>query len=475
MGLFYKEYFEKLKANLVYTPTEEQEKLLLELASYVFEDITNDIFLIRGYAGTGKTSIISTLVKTLRDRRVPIVLMAPTGRAAKVLTAYSSYVASTIHRRIYFAMTNSAGNLVLKLQKNKLKNAVFIIDEASMIPDERADEHGGGRSLLDDVMEFVYSGERCKLILVGDVAQLPPVGLTVSPALNSVYLKNTYSNQVRKVELTQVVRQKKESGILANATRLRQVMISKNYLPPYFDIYGFKDIIRITSNELMEEIVSSYNLMGQDDTVLITRSNKRANQYNMAIRTQILQRENEIEAGDILMVVKNNYFWLENTSKAGFLANGDLIEVMGIRDIEEKHGYRFATIEARLIDYPDETEISVKVILDTLTSEGPALNTQQNNSLYQNVLEEYMDIGDKKIRREKVRNDEYFNALQIKFAYAMTCHKTQGGQWHTIFIDQGFITPERMNLDFLRWLYTAVTRATKRVFLINFRDDLFVE
>jgi len=475
MGLFYKEYYEKLKVNFVHTPTGEQDALLLQLSSYIFEDKTDDIFLIRGYAGTGKTSIISTLVRTLRDRRIPIVLMAPTGRAAKVLTAYSSYVASTIHRRIYFAMTNSSGNLVLKLQQNKLENAIFIIDEASMIPDERAEERSGGRSLLDDVMEFVFSGKNCKLILVGDVAQLPPVGLKVSPALNSVYLKNTYRNQVRKFELKQVVRQKKESGILSNATRLRQVMLSKNYEPPYFDIYGFKDVIRIESNELLDEIVSSYDFVGQDDTVLITRSNKRANQYNMAVRTQILQRENEIEAGDILMIVKNNYFWLEKTSKSGFLANGDLIEVMAIRDIEENYGFRFATIDARLIDYPDEAEITVKVILDTLTTEGPALSSDQNNTLYNSVLQEYMDIGDRKIRREKVRNDEYFNALQIKFAYAMTCHKTQGGQWHTIFIDQGFITPEKMDLDFLRWLYTAVTRATNRVFLINFMDEMFVE
>ena len=242
MGLFYKEYYEKLKVNFVHTPTEEQDHLLLQLASYVFEDQSDDIFLIRGYAGTGKTSIISTLVRTLRERRIPTVLMAPTGRAAKVLTAYSAWKASTIHRRIYFAMTNSAGNLVLKLQKNKLKNAVFIIDEASMIPDEHSEERSGGRSLLDDVMEFVFSGENCKLILVGDVAQLPPVGLTVSPALNSVYLKNTYRNQVRKYELTQVVRQKKESGILLNATRLRQIMLSKNYQPPYFDIYGIRTL-----------------------------------------------------------------------------------------------------------------------------------------------------------------------------------------------------------------------------------------
>jgi len=475
MGLYYREYYEKLKENFVFQPTEDQDKLLMLIADYVFDDKSDDIFLIRGYAGTGKTSILSSLVKTLRNRNLPTVLMAPTGRAAKVLSAYSSFHASTIHRRIYFAATNSEGHLVLRLQKNKLKNAVFIIDEASMIPDERNEASKGGRALLDDIMEFVYSGENCKLIFVGDVAQLPPVGLTVSPALNSTYLKNTYKNIIRKFELTQVVRQQKESGILANATRLRQIMISKNYDFPYFDIYGFKDIMRISSNELLDEITSSYDNIGQDDTAIITRSNKNANQYNKAIRNNILQRENEIDAGDLLMIVKNNYFWLDQNSGGGFLANGDLIEVMSISNNEDILGFRFADIEARLIDFPNEPTQKVKIILDTLESESPALTSEDNNRLYKTVTEKYMDIADKKIKLEKVKSDKYFNALQIKYAYAMTCHKTQGGQWHTVFIDQGYITRERIDLDYLRWMYTAITRATKRVFLINFPDDIFVE
>jgi exodeoxyribonuclease-5 len=473
MGNIQNEYYQKLRQNLVFNPTPGQDELLMMLASYVFEENTDDIFLIRGYAGTGKTSILSALVRTLRSRRIPTVLMAPTGRAAKVLAAYSAFHASTIHRRIYFAMTAPDGSMMLTLQKNKLKNAVFLIDEASMIPDERADDNSGGRILLDDIMEYVFSGENCKLIFVGDIAQLPPVGLKVSPALNPVYLKNAYKNNVRKYELTEVVRQQQMSGILHNATKLRQVMLSKNYSFPFLDTYGFKDVIRISSAELLDEIISSYDLAGQDDTVIITRSNKRANQYNTAVRTQILQRENEIEAGDVLMVVKNNYFWLEASSGAGFLANGDLLEVMAITTTEEKHGFRFANIEARMIDYPDEPEINVKIILDTLSAEGPALSTAENNKLYNSVTASYAHITDRRELKQKVRNDEYFNALQIKFAYAMTCHKTQGGQWHTIFIDQGFISPENIDLDYLRWLYTAVTRATKRVYFINFPEEMF--
>ncbi len=467
------EYYQKIKTHFLFPPTKGQDELISLLASYVFEEKTDDIFMIRGYAGTGKTSLVSALVRTLRDHRVPVVLMAPTGRAAKVLSAYSSYPASTIHRRIYFAARSHDGNMVLKLKENNYRNAVFLIDEASMIPDRRSNEEGGGRILLDDLMNYVFSGENCKLILVGDVAQLPPVGLSVSPALNSVYLKNAYKNDVRKFELTEVVRQKKTSGILENATRLREVMLSKNYAFPFFTTYGFKDVRRIDSYELPEEIMSAYDTVGQDDTVLITRSNKRAYQYNTAIRNRILQRQGEIEAGDILMIVKNNYYWLEEADGAGFLANGDLVEVMSLNSTEEKHGFRFADADVRLIDYPDEPEINVRLLLDTLSAEGPALSRSQNNELYNSVLDSYMGQGDMKTRRAKVRNDPYFNALQVKFAYAMTCHKTQGGQWDTVFIDQGFIADDKVDLDYLRWLYTAVTRATGRVFLINFPEEMF--
>lgn len=467
--------YQKLRENFIHTPTLEQDELMKKLSEFLFDSPANQIFLLRGYAGTGKTSMISAVVNTLRHQRIPVVLMAPTGRAAKVLSSYSSYRASTIHRRIYFALTGPDGNLVLRLQKNTYKNAVFLVDEASMIGDERSEKQSGGRVLLDDLMEFVFSGTNCRLILVGDVAQLPPVGLNVSPALNTVHLKNAYHYPVTKYELTDVVRQEKTSGILSNATLLREAMLSKNYKPPFFSIYGFSDVKNISHLELADEVMSSYDFVGQDDTAIITRSNKMAYQYNQAVRNQILARENELEAGDILMVVKNNYFWLDEKSNAGFLANGDLMEVEAINKIIEEFRFRFADVDVRLVDYPDEPSISVRLILDSLSAPGPALSAEQNNQIYYSVLNSYNDIGDAKVRKEKVRNDPFFNALQVKHAYAMTCHKTQGGQWDTVFIDLGFVKPEGYDLDFLRWLYTAVTRATKRVFLINFPEELFSE
>ena len=466
-------YYQKLRELFVHPPTDEQDELMHVLSDFLFHQPGNQIFLLRGYAGTGKTSMISTVVKLLRYQHIPVVLMAPTGRAAKVLSAYSQYWSSTIHRRIYFALTDANGNLVLRLQKNKLKKAVFLVDEASMIANDRGDVRSGGRILLDDLMEFVFSGEDSKLILVGDVAQLPPVGLNVSPALNTVHLKNAYHYPVIKYELTQVVRQKKESGILNNATGLRNIMLSKNYQMPYLDDQGYKDVQRIHGSELADEVQSSYDFIGQDDTVIITRSNKTAYQYNKAIRHQILGRDQELEAGDVLMVVKNNYWWLEQASKQGFLANGDTLELMGIHHVEEKFGFRFADADIRMIDYEEDKQISVKVILDSLSAEGPALSAEDNNKLYYAVLQSYGDIADQKVRKEKVRNDPYFNAVQIKYAYALTCHKTQGGQWHTVFIDQGYIQPDGYNLDYLRWMYTAITRATQRLYLINFPDDLF--
>jgi ATP-dependent exoDNAse (exonuclease V) alpha subunit len=465
--------YQKLTENFVHKPTAEQEELISVLSEFLFKGSGNQIFLLRGYAGTGKTSMISAVVRTLKHQRIPVILMAPTGRAAKVLSSYSSHRASTIHRRIYFALTDSNGNLVLRLQKNTYKNAVFLVDEASMIGDERSEKQSGGRILLNDLLEFIFAGENSKLILVGDVAQLPPVGLNVSPALNTVHLKNAFHYPVFKFELSEVVRQEKASGILANATRLRQVMVSKNYTPPFLSVNGFKDIVQISSYELADEVMSAYDFVGQDDTAIITRSNKVAYQYNQAIRTKILGRDGELEAGDILMVVKNNYFWLEETSPAGFLANGDLVEVEAISKIVEDFGFRFADVDVRLIDYPEHPSVSVKLILNSLATDGPALSSEENNKLYYAVLNNYSDISDAAIRKEKVRNDPFFNALQVKYAYAMTCHKTQGGQWNTVFIDLGYLKPDGWDLDFLRWLYTAITRATKRVFLINFPEELF--
>lgn len=468
-------YYQKLRDNFIHQPTFEQDELMKHLSNFLFEDVGNQILLLRGYAGTGKTSMISAVVRTLKYQRIPSVLLAPTGRAAKVLSAYSSHKASTIHRRIYFALTGPNGNLVLRLQKNNYKNAVFLVDEASMIGDERSDQHSGGRILLEDLLEFVFSGDNCRLILVGDVAQLPPVGLNVSPALNTVHLKNAYHFPVKKFELVEVVRQEKESGILFNATKLRQIMVSKNYKPPFLNISQFTDIRRISSIDLADQIMSCYSVEGQDDTAIVTRSNRQAYQYNQAVRNLILGRENEIEAGDVIMVVKNNYFWLDETSSAGFLANGDLLIIEAISKTYEEFGFRFADLDVMPVDYPDHPSVSVRVILDSLATDGPALSSADNNKLYYSVLEYYSDIGDMAIRKEKVKNDPFFNALQIKYAYSMTCHKTQGGQWNTVFIDMGNVKQENWDLDFLRWLYTAITRATKAVYLVNFPDEMFDE
>ncbi len=474
MSLFSEVLYQKLKQRFGFAPTPKQDVLLQMLARFIETDSERPLFILKGYAGTGKTSLVSALVKTLREDKKFFRLMAPTGRAAKVLSQYSGYHASTIHRSIYFARTATGGNLILQLQKNKLQNALFIVDEASMISGDTAADKSGGRNLLYDLMEYVYSGKNCKLIFVGDTAQLPPVGLNLSPALDKKYLQAAFHLNITEYQLTEVVRQERESGILANATRLREKISSDNTLLPFFDLYGYKDIVNLPGIELLDELVSSYDFLGFENTAIITRSNKRANQYNREIRNRILFREEEISSGDLLMVVKNNYFWLEEDSEAGFLANGDMIEVMKVVRREELYGFQFADIIARLVDYPDEKEVEVKIMLDALFTDGPALSREDNNRLFNEVMLDYEDIPERRKKLEKLRSNPYFNALQVKFAYALTCHKTQGGQWQQVFIDQGFIKEDMLDREYMRWLYTAITRATKKVFLINFPES-FVE
>jgi exodeoxyribonuclease-5 len=473
MSLFSDLNYQELKQFFAHTPTPKQDVLISQLAYFIDKEGTNDLFILRGYAGTGKTSLISALTKYLNQRKIPFRLMAPTGRAAKVLSNYSGYKASTVHRSIYFARTGQGGGLILNLQVNKYKRAVFIVDEASMIPDETAKEISGARNLLYDIMEYVYNGNQCKLIFVGDTAQLPPVGVNLSPALDSQYLKNAFKLDIMELELDEVVRQAEKSGILHNATLLRQKIKDEVYQTPFFDLYAQRDVVNLPGAELLDELISSYDYQGFEKTVIITRSNKRANLYNREIRNRILFREEQINAGDYLMVVKNNYFWLEENSEAGFLANGDILELLSIQKREEAYGFHFADISARLVDYPDEKEIEIKVLLDSLEVDAPALPLTENNRLYNAVMEDYMDIPQKAKRLELLKKNPYFNAVQIKFSYALTCHKTQGGQWHTVFIDQGYVTDEQMDKEYLRWLYTAITRATHRAFLINFPERLF--
>jgi exodeoxyribonuclease-5 len=467
-----------LRKEFPYEPTEGQDKLLGELA--VFLTISwrqqNALFILRGYAGTGKTTVVKALADVLPQMGKKTVLLAPTGRAAKVLASYTKKQANTIHRKIYLARTNKDGLIDLKLQVNYHKHTLFIVDEASMIQHTMSSEGAifSTRNLLDDLFQFVYSGENCRMLFIGDTAQLPPVGLDYSPALDHAFLQNAYHLNIDTFELTEVVRQAKASGILVNATKVRQQIQQQKLVFPLFSLDGFKDVVRINGQDLEEALNHAYSGAQKENNVVVCRSNKRANIYNREIRHRILFLEEEISCGDYLMIVKNNYFWLPEESTAGFIANGDIVELVRIRKIEEMYGFRFADVTLRFIDYPEERDLDVKIVLDTLMSESAALTQPDNNRLFQAVMADFLDIGSKRGRMEKVKASPYFNALQVKFAYALTCHKTQGGQWENVFIDQGYLNDKMLNLEFGRWLYTAVTRATKKLFLINFEERFFV-
>jgi len=466
-----------LRKEFPYDPTEGQELLLGELA--VFLTISwkksNALFILRGYAGTGKTTIVKSLVDVLPILGKKSTLLAPTGRAAKVLASYTGKQANTIHRKIYFARTTKEGLIDLKLQTNYHRHTLFIVDEASMIQHLTSPEGllFAGRNLLDDLFQFVQAGENCRLLFIGDAAQLPPVGLEYSPALDVEFLSKSYHLSIDTFELTEVVRQSRKSGILVNATRIRSQIHEQEFRFPVFSVNSCTDIIRISGNDLEEELNQAYSQAGKDNNVVICRSNKRANIFNREIRKRILFFEEEISTGDYLMVVRNNYFWLPADSSAGFIANGDVVELVRILRTEEQFGFRFADVIIRFLDYPDQKELEVKILLDTLMSESPALPQPENNRLFQAVMEEYSDLPSRRGRIEKVKLNPYFNALQVKFAYALTCHKTQGGQWDTVFVDQGYLSENMLNKEYLRWLYTAVTRATKKLFLVNFEDRFF--
>jgi len=465
---FYKELLQKFP----HDPTSKQVELFHLLVDFLFSNENQSIFLLKGYAGTGKTTTISTLVNSLWKSGRKAVLLAPTGRAAKVISGYSKRQALTIHKKIYFPKKQKNGSVDFVLQPNKHTNTIFIVDEASMIPDKPQNaklfEKG---SLLDDLISYVYSGNQCRLILIGDTAQLPPVKLSVSPALDSDRLEIDYHKTVRKIELDEVTRQHENSGILANATLLR-LLIENNATAFQFDL-NFPDIIRLEDGyDIEDAITSSYDNDGVEDTAFIVRSNKRANQYNEQIRSKIRGQENEISTGDYVMVVKNNYYWLKDSSEAGFIANGDTCEVMRIYHIKELYGFRFAEVEIRMIDYPDQKPFDTVLILDTLTSETPSLSYEESNKLYEAVREDYAHEKSKYKQLLSIKKNKYFNTLQVKFSYAITCHKSQGGQWKTIFIEQPYL-PEGISKEYLRWLYTAVTRAQEKLYLIGFPEDSF--
>ncbi|WP_435416546.1 ATP-dependent DNA helicase [Polaribacter aestuariivivens] len=455
-------------------PTLKQEKLLHLLSDFIFDKDKDALFLLKGYAGTGKTTTIGVFVNSLRFAGKRAVLLAPTGRAAKVIALYSKRAAFTIHKKIYFPKKQSNGSVDFVLQTNKHTNTIFIVDEASMIPDGKQNQNFfESTSLLNDLINYVYSGKNCKLIFIGDTAQLPPVKLKVSPALEKDALTYEYQKNVTEIELNEVMRQHENSGILANATSLRLLLQNEGDTFK-FDV-DFPDIKRLQDGyDIEDAIVTAYENNGVEDTAFIVRSNKRANQYNQQIRYNIRGQENEISAGDYIMIVKNNYYWLNESSEAGFIANGDICKVLKIFSIKELYGFKFAEVEIKMIDYPNMQPFETVLLLDTLTSESPSLTYEESNKLYEAVKEDYAHEKSKYKQFLAIKNNKYFNALQVKFSYAMTCHKSQGGQWKTVFVEQPYL-PEGVSKEYYRWLYTAITRAQEKLYLIGFKDDFFIE
>lgn len=471
-SLFYK----MLRQDFPFEPTSKQDIFFQMAADFVTGENPDEIFVLKGYAGTGKTTVTSALVNNLGAVNKKYVLLAPTGRAAKVIAGYSGKAAFTIHKKIYFPKKAATGGVMFSLMPNKHTNTIFIVDESSMISDSDSDSkmYQNG-SLLDDLIEYVYTGKNCKLLLLGDTAQLPPVNSELSPALNIEGLAANYHMQIRSIEFDEVMRQAETSGILYNATQLRE-LLKEDFITEFkFDVSGFKDIMRLTDGyDIQDAIQSAYGKYSIEDTAFIVRSNKRANQYNQQIRMRILDKENELSVGDFLMVVKNNYFWLKESDVAGFVANGDIIEVLEIFSVKELYGFHFAKVKIRMIDYPDQHPLETVLLLDTLTSESPSLTYEQSNNLYQAVMEDYADERAQYRKLQRVKQNEYFNALQVKFSYAITCHKSQGGQWNTVFVEQPYL-PDGINRDYVRWLYTAMTRAREKLFLIGFGEEYFVE
>jgi exodeoxyribonuclease-5 len=460
--------FNKILEVFPFEPTSEQSAAFELVSQFIVSPQKDIVLLFKGYAGTGKTTMLGATVKMINSLKHKTILLAPTGRAAKVFSEYAEHKAYTIHKKIYRKKNFADDFGGYSLSENLHKDVLFIVDEASMISNQSAETtiFGSGR-LLDDLIQYVYSGENCRLILMGDSAQLPPVSLTESPALNKDYLER-YNLHVSEIQLTQVVRQSKDSGILMNATNIRNALITANIdVYPHIITENFPDVKKIGGDELIEEISSSYSHVGVDDTMVICRSNKNANIYNTGIRNRILYREEEISSGDRLMVVKNNYFWIPSDDKNDFIANGEIIRVMRVRRTEEIYGFRFCNVLACFEDY--DTEMELKIMLDTLSSEAPALPKELNDKLYAAVNENYAHITNKRERMKQIKADPYFNAVQVKYAYAVTCHKAQGGQWSNVFLDIGYVTENMMGEDFYRWLYTAFTRATKQLYLVNWK------
>ncbi|MBO4945637.1 MAG: AAA family ATPase [Muribaculaceae bacterium] len=462
------ELAERIFLNLPYVATDQQIEVIGALAHFMSDSMPSDsVFLLSGYAGTGKTSLMGSLVKTCDDVGIPVVLMAPTGRAAKVFGAFARHFASTIHRRIYRAPAPGSGLGFTTVADNPLQNALFIVDEASMIGGDDVAAEDGRQSLLADLIYYVYSGVGCRMVLIGDTAQLPPVGSVESPAMQPDKLRG-FGLKVMKAVLTATVRQANDSGILYNATWLRRALRATPLPVPCLHLRGFGDVNAISGEELEDVLSSSYSRVGIGDTILVTRSNRAAVKYNLAIRSRLLGRDEELSRGERLMVAKNNYLWSARIKQLDFIANGDIAVVDRIIDTEFKYGFRFADVEISLTDR--DISLQCKIMLDTLLSETPALpgaDMQRLMSLALNDPDLFPQSMPMTRRLRELRSNPYVNALQVKYAYAVTCHKSQGGQWKDVYVDMGYIPPEAQGVDFYRWLYTDTTRASSRLYYIN--------
>ena len=456
---------------LPFAPNNDQSNLIALLAEFISNNNEREIFVLKGYAGTGKTNMIGALSKTLPNFKWKSVLLAPTGRAAKVLSNYSQKPAQTIHKKIFTKIPTHDGGVAFSLAENKHTNTIFIVDEASMIGLDNPTSDSVYNSLLESLLEYVFSGTNCKLIMVGDTAQLPPIGSNESPALDLDYLKASYQLLIKHIELKQVARQQDASGILKNATHLRECIGNFNGEFPKISLH--KDVVRLSGEDLEDALNNAYSNYGYNDVLLVTRSNKRANLFNQAVRGRVRYMEEDLCSGDLMMVVKNNYFWLDEKSEAGFIANGDSVEIKKIIRRKEIYGFNFAECVVKLCDYENMPEISLTLLLDSIYTEVPSLTKEQQQQLYANIMEDVNDEPIKGVRMNYLRKSPYFNALQVKFNYAVTCHKAQGGQWPCVFIDQGYLTKEMLNKEYIRWLYTAFTRAKDKVYLMNFSDDFF--
>lgn len=470
------DFYKHLKDFFPFETTPKQDTALQKIARFVCDEQQDQLFVLKGYAGTGKTTLISTLVQHLKVVQKKYVMLAPTGRAAKVISSYSGQTAHTIHKRIYYPKRDKSSGMAFTMQANKFKNTVFIVDESSMISDTSSDQqlyrHG---SLLDDLIYYVYSGQHCKLILVGDTAQLPPVHSDISPALDENRLELNYQLTTFTVELDEVMRQEQGSGILYNATELRFLIQAQFFEALRIHTKPFNDIVKLDNGyDILDAIEDAYSRSGTEETVFIVRSNKRANLYNQHIRARILDRESELSTGDYLMVVKNNYFWLKDQTITDFIANGDIMEVLQIYKFIELYGFRFAEIKVRMTDYPQLPPFDTMVLLDTLQTEVPALTYEDSQRLYHEIALDYQEASPAYRKLQKIKENPYYNALQVKFAYAVTCHKSQGGQWETVFVEQPYL-PDGLSKDYLRWLYTAMTRAKEKLYLINFEEKYFLD